>query len=51
MENLNGLDFVRKTCIELDEIESIIRNTVNCSYISFNEVRQEDDSIDISFSR
>ena len=47
MENLNGLDFVRRTRIEYYEIEEVIADTLKCEYISLE--MNIDDSIEASF--
>ena len=49
MDNLNGLDFVRKTPISWSEIENLFTSTLNCKYIYFNEVLRMEDEIYVSF--
>lgn len=50
MSDLNGLHYVKKTDLAWHKIDGIIKNRVNCEYISFNEVERCEDSINVSFS-
>ena len=47
MENLNGLNFVRRASLEYYEIEDVIAGTLNCNYISLDI--NFDDNMNISF--
>ena len=49
MEYLNGLDFVRKTALEWHKIDAIIKNTLDCEYISIHEVERNDTDILVKF--